>query len=87
VRYYLLVTIHFNLNINRDMPVEVRKLVERVFIDYYVEPIRPETPKVQIEAALILKDNKPVQFGPRRLGFAEKKGTANFRRSVRTRYN
>jgi len=63
---------HFNLNINRDMPVEVRELVERVFIDYYVEPIRPETPKVQVEAALILKDNKLVQFGPRRLGFAEK---------------
>jgi len=63
---------HFNLNINRDMPVEVRELVERVFIDYYVEPIRPETPKVQVEAALILKDNKPVHFGPRRLGFAEK---------------
>jgi len=63
---------HSNLNVNRDMPVKVRKLVERAFLDCYAEPTRPDTPKVQVEATLILKDNKPIQFGPRRLGFSEK---------------
>lgn len=34
--------------------------------------MRPQIPKVQVEATLVVKDNKPVQFGLGRLGFTEK---------------
>ena len=37
-----------------------------------VKSVRPEIPKLWIETTLILKNNKPVQFGPRRLRFSEK---------------
>lgn len=60
------------INVSCDVSAEARKKIEDVFRDYYVSPARPEAPEVQVEAALILKDNKPVQFGPRRLGFSEK---------------
>ncbi|XP_070156230.1 uncharacterized protein [Polyergus mexicanus] len=61
-----------DINVSCNVPVSTRKLFEDTFRDYYVKPARPEVPEVQIKATLVLKDDKPVQFGPRRLGFSEK---------------
>jgi len=60
------------VNANCDIPPSSSKLFENIFLDYYVKLDRPEVPAVQVEAILTLKDDKPVQFGPRRLGFSEK---------------
>lgn len=48
------------------------QLFKDVFLDYYEKPERPAVPKMRIEAKLILKDNNPIQFNPKRLGFSEK---------------
>lgn len=61
-----------DINVSCDVPPSTRKLLEKTFTDYYVKPVRLEVPKVPVEATLILKDSKPVQFSPRRLGFSEK---------------
>jgi len=61
-----------SININSKMSLHIRESLETLFTDHYIRPNRPELPKVQIEATLVLKDNKPIQFGPRRLGFSEK---------------
>lgn len=64
-----------NINTNRHVSSCIRKSFEKIFVDYYIKPIRSETSKVKIEATLTLKDNKPIQFGPQRLGFSEKEKT------------
>lgn len=61
-----------DINVSCDVPPSTRKLLEKIFTDYYVKPVRPEVPKVPVEATLILKDSKLVQFSPRRLGFSKK---------------
>ncbi|XP_024889023.1 uncharacterized protein LOC112465625, partial [Temnothorax curvispinosus] len=61
-----------DINVNPDLPPNVCELFKDTFINYYVKPVRPEVPEVQMEAKLVLKENKLVQFGPRRLGYAEK---------------
>lgn len=61
-----------SININPRISLHIRESLETLFTDRYIRPNRSELPKVQIEATLVLKDNKPIQFGPRRLGFSEK---------------
>lgn len=60
------------INTNLNVPIEYRQTMEHIFSKHYLEPSRPESPKVKMEATLSLKENKIVQFGPRRLGFAER---------------
>lgn len=61
-----------NINVNREKSSSVHKSVNSIFNEYYVKASRPDFPKVQMEATLILKDNKPIQFRPRRLSLIEK---------------
>jgi len=59
-------------NVNPEIGIKYRDQFKRVMREFYYKPERPESPRVQMEATLTVKDNKLIQFGPRRLGFTEK---------------
>lgn len=61
-----------NIKVNPKIEANYKNRFECIMRDFYFRPKRPEIPKVRMEAALVLKDNKPVQFGPGRLGFTDK---------------
>jgi len=60
------------LRINLDIPIPVCAKFKEIYVKHYKEPNRPSDPKVKAEAHIILKTNQPIQFGPRRLAYAEK---------------
>lgn len=45
---------------------------KKILFESYCSPQRPTEPKVKGEAIINLKDNQIIQFGPRRLSFADK---------------
>lgn len=61
-----------NISVNPKIEANYKNKFADIMRDFYFRPKRPETSKVRMEAALVLKDNTSVQFGPRRLGFADK---------------
>lgn len=60
------------MNVNPKVDAKYCDEFADVIQNFYYRPERSELPKVRIAATLIIKDNKLIQFGPRRLGFVEK---------------
>lgn len=60
------------ININSEISLDNQLAIKTIFIESYCLPQRPKEPKVKGEAIINLKDNQLIQFGPRRLSFADK---------------
>lgn len=60
------------INVNSDITPKERKTFESLFRNSYVMPERPPTPQVKMDAAIILKKDQLIQFGPRRLSHTDK---------------
>ena len=61
-----------SLNINSDLTSETKIIVKKIFVENYVNPVRPEMPVIDAELKLILREEKPFHFNPRRLSYVEK---------------
>lgn len=62
-----------SLNVNIKIPREIQSNLRKLFKFEYVEPVRPDTPKVEMELKLNLTEEKPFHFNPRRVSFFERK--------------
>ncbi|KYM95011.1 hypothetical protein ALC62_14354 [Cyphomyrmex costatus] len=60
------------IQINENISQSSRDQLKTLYINHYVAPTRPKEPKVYFEANIQVKNDQPVQFGPRRLGYADK---------------
>lgn len=58
--------------INPEIAVEDRVAFKTIFAESYCLPQRPVEPRIKGEAVIKLTNNQLVQFGPRRLSFADK---------------
>ncbi|XP_011859315.1 PREDICTED: uncharacterized protein LOC105556813 [Vollenhovia emeryi] len=61
-----------SLRINAETPHDVQSNLRKLFVLDYLEPERPNAPRVDIELKLTLTDEKPFHFSPRRLSVLEK---------------
>lgn len=56
------------LNVNSEIASEYCELLKNDFLKYYCcELVRPKLPNVQMKIILMIKDNIPIQFSPRKL--------------------
>lgn len=60
------------LDVNPELPICVREEVGKLYEEEYVQPERPEKPKVDAELKLVLKEHSPFSTVPRRLSYTEK---------------
>ncbi|KAK2578337.1 hypothetical protein KPH14_000880, partial [Odynerus spinipes] len=58
--------------INNDLPLEVQERTRNLFVKSYLEPVRPEVPRVENVTKLKMIDEKPFRYAPRRLSYSEK---------------
>lgn len=61
-----------DLKINPKIPRLYYDIIKKIFFENYVQPDRPEVPRVNAELRVELREQKPFQFKPIRLSFAEK---------------
>lgn len=55
-----------------DLTIETKIALKKLFVDNYVNPVRPETPVTDADLKLTLREEKPFHFNPRRLSYIEK---------------
>ncbi|XP_046144395.1 uncharacterized protein K02A2.6-like [Osmia bicornis bicornis] len=60
------------MNLNEDLPNEVKERAREIFVENYLLPERPEKPIVENVMKLVLSDEKPFHCTPRRLSYTEK---------------
>lgn len=60
------------LQINPEIDQKIQDSLKKLFISDYVEPERPESPKIKMQLNLRLTNDHIIYFGPRKLSFAEK---------------
>lgn len=61
-----------DMKLGTDLTEQARSDFKKLFIEEYIQPERPEKPHVNSELKLIVKDNNPFHYQPRRLSFSEK---------------
>lgn len=61
-----------SLNINPKLTVETKTAFKRLFVDNYINPLKPDIPITDAELKLRLKEEKPFHFNLRRLSQTEK---------------
>lgn len=61
-----------NLNVQENVPHEVKSTLEKIFRNTYVNLERPEEPEIKFEMKINLDNLKPFNCPPRRLAYAEK---------------
>lgn len=66
------VTLLDQLDINDNIPFRYIQELKNAFESLYIQPERPEVPKIKTTLNLRMKDHKPFNCAPRRLAFAEK---------------
>lgn len=61
-----------NIRINDHMSQSDLSKLRKIVQEVYVAPTRPIAPKTYVVANIVLKNEQPVQFGSRRLGYTDK---------------
>jgi len=65
-------TISDFLIINAEMSHEMQASLRELIKSEYIESVRPNNPKIDMELKLYLTDEKPFHFNPRRMSAFEK---------------
>lgn len=61
-----------SLNINQELTLEAKAKLKKLYVDNYVNQVRPNIPVTDAELKLTLKEEKPFHFNPKRLSHTEK---------------
>ncbi|XP_043504567.1 uncharacterized protein LOC122525712 [Polistes fuscatus] len=70
------------MEINEDLPSDIKALACEIFNRCYIKAQRPSSPAVENTMKLMLRDDKPFSCAPRRLSYSEKDVLMNILREL-----